>query len=354
MGSDLPYREFGYASAADFLRDGCGNAFGVTQSETDKSVFYVAPKNSLSDGTRLTLKREVPEKLTPESERMRKALQTLNNGNVTSPKAKKSVPPQFKQYLRFLISRHSTGITAEGLVAEFLRVSGSSLRYEMYGYADYLEMFRDLEDVFTIRESEGSYILYPAAAVEKSAFTAEETSDENCHPNVDLETVPKNGLSEAAVEKSPPKAAVVKLPHTLDGCRFPEVGRIDLESGGSLVHVKLNGHWYIPTACVASLAGLQSDCILEVLHDQHIEIQGVEILSESVREHMKLRYEIALVNCPLIITKAGALVQVSRWDFDSCSTLDMVLKGSRAVRQNRRESASYIFTMLLYDEKKCY
>jgi len=136
-------------------------------------------------------------------------------------------------------------------------------------------------------------------------------------------------------KKKPPSPIQVKTVQSTESLRFVDVGKIDLESGGSLVFVKLNGKHYIPTPCVASLAGLQSDTILRTLEDHHIEIQGVEVLYESVQEHTKLRYEIALVNCPLVITKAGALIkEIPLVPLRSVATLLLVFGRRRVELEN--------------------
>ena len=179
-------------------------------------------------------------------------------------------------------------------------MSGSPLSYEMYGYPGYLEMFKDLSDVFTIREVDGENVLYPASEPQKLSTPMRSPSKTFLKPIVD-DPVRKPSPIPVRAKPAPPE----------ENLRFRDVGKVALESGGSLVYVKLNGIYYIPTPCLASLAGSPTDTILKTLEDNHIEIQGIEVLRESVQEHAKLRYEIALVQCPLVITKAGALIKVS-------------------------------------------
>ncbi|XP_003748313.1 uncharacterized protein LOC100899807 [Galendromus occidentalis] len=209
--------------------------------------------------------------------------------------------PQFKQYLGFLLSRHPSGISAGGLIAEFLRVSGSPLSYEMYGYGDHLEMFRDLTDVFTMQEINGENILYPPAKIEES-----HSIDRS--PLRSYSKLAASLASTENVENEAPKSPG-KTPQSMANNRFVDVGKVELKGGGNLVYVKFNGKWYVPSPCVASLAGLQSDTILQSLKEQHIEIHDVEVLRESERDHSELRFEIALINCPLVITKAGTLIK---------------------------------------------
>ncbi|XP_022658837.1 uncharacterized protein LOC111249339 isoform X2 [Varroa destructor] len=98
---------------------------------------------------------------------------------------------------------------------------------------------------------------------------------------------------------------------------------------GDLFIVELNRNLLVPTACLAALAGMASDQVLEELAECGLDPQDMKFLSGRVPDHKFLRVELARTNCPFIINADGSVADViSLVPIEMCSTVLRALAGS--------------------------
>ncbi|OQR78307.1 hypothetical protein BIW11_06493 [Tropilaelaps mercedesae] len=296
------------------------------------------------------------------------------------------VPVQFRTYLARLLKGYPNGISAKSFVEVFLAKSGAPLNYTMYGYPGHLSMFRDLDDVFKLETArDGSHILYPVNPFDQleaskatgrvtSASTEDNASATNSSPlhrKLPADSRPTAGV--LSVTEEPKRHSVKEEPtDALNGDVFrrhtacmprnstPAVVATDrrlepAEGGtrnrntprpqqspeekygavlkeptsyGDLFIVELGKHMLVPTACLAALADLTSDQVLEVLAEGGLDLQDIKFLSAGVPDHKALRVELARAGCPFIIKADGSIADViSLVPMEMCSVVLRALVG---------------------------
>lgn len=227
----------------------------------------------------------------PEAkEQLRLQVQITGSRASTMTSAKAAmVPDVFRGYLSKLLSNHSKGITVEKFAVYFMNQSTDRIKYEMYGYASLTDMLEDLPDVCKVERTPHNAVVYPV----------EEALKLRGRYRLDRRSAPARKKESDTIEKV-------------------------VTSFGDLILLKFHDGIYVPTCCLAQLAGFTRDRVLEILEEDGLRVSGVRCLTLGNRDHDKLRLKIALW-CPLARSDSNRIQEVRGTATGQISGSDLAL-----------------------------
>lgn len=201
------------------------------------------------------------------------------------------VPVVFQAYLSQLLQKHDGGIPLEKFAARFREAKKKRIKYEVYGYASLTEMLEDLGDVCRVEKAPtmlgaSNVMVYP---VDELLQNQDRYGMDKRQPTG--QAGEQQGLDENAVSKK-------------------------VTTSGTVLLVHLEGRRFVPTCCLAQLAGYQTDCVVTTLDEDGLEIEGLRHLLVGNPAHEKCRLEIAL-SCPLACSGPNQIHEVSVFPFVS-------------------------------------